>query len=63
MVPGVPACGATATSAGAGAGGGTTATGWGGGGLERIPIRYHISGVGEVVGAFVWGEALDEVAD
>jgi hypothetical protein len=28
-------------------------------GLERFPIRWNIAGVGEVVGAFGWGEGVE----
>ena len=31
--------------------------------LEPIPIKWNISSVGEIIGAFLWGEAVEEVAD
>ena len=31
--------------------------------LERIPVEWNISGIGEIVGAFLRGEAGEDIAE
>jgi hypothetical protein len=33
------------------------------GALERIPVEWNISGIGEIVGAFLRGEAGEDIAE